>query len=285
MRPFRKKRAASDDDFPPPPAMVARIVESDLPAPPESVEWTESLSSTRFVPPGRHVVLKSASFDQVRFEKMHLFRLVIWECTLTNCVFSGRFAETGWLGGIGREGRSIYQDCQFVNADLRGFDPQLARFERCVFTKCRLDKWNSEDADFIDCAFPQTSLRDASFSALSNNPERRGEHNVISGNDFSESDLAWARFAGGVDLSTQIWRRDGSVVIVRDVWARVKAAQKAIGKWRDREKRHQATVTLDMLTIAEGVEQRDLAMSRAEIEAWSGSNEVNRAVIELLLDA
>jgi hypothetical protein len=92
---------------------------------------------------------------------------------------------------------SLYRDCRFVGVRFRlraGFGVGEARFENCVFERCRFEEHFSDRADYVGCRF----IGPVKMAVFFGCDPQSGRRNDITGNDFTQ-----ARFTDNV-----AWRRD-----------------------------------------------------------------------------
>jgi uncharacterized protein YjbI with pentapeptide repeats len=254
------------------------VVEHHYPPPPGPTRWTEDLDDADFHATGRNMKLDGVVFRRVRLRNQRLFAFGITESRFEECTFEGALAESGSLGARTRWNDpesprtsftvpaepSVYRACRFDGVDLSGLQPDLARFEECTFSDCRIEKWFCFHAEFVGCSFPGTSLRETTFWGRDRDDARRV--NEVRDNDFSGADLTWARFTGGIDLDEQRWP-DAGFLILRDFHARLAAVRAQVERWNDRKRRKSALFRLDAMAFREGPEQRDLFVSGARLEA------------------
>lgn len=224
--------------------------------PPERFFVRAPVRDSVFDPPGDAVVLDRIPVDRVQFADLRLFELLVHECELVECEFSGRIAETGTLGSFGswlepsRFGRSHYLRCTFGRCDLSTIDPGWTRFEDCTFEECRIKGWFTHNAEFVGCRFPNTSLEDTTFfgtttyRAVAADPASRP--NEFIGNDFTRAGLHGTDFRAGIDLSAQTWPEETE--ILSNLHDRIAWAKAQVETWKGERRRH-GLFDLEMLEI------------------------------------
>ena len=149
--------------------------------------------------------LKGEVRKDERFQKARWTAISISASQLERCIFDDVHSEGVSLGGGLTQ--STYTDCVFQDCDLVFGTIRNARFTRCRFLRCRLSHFFGTHLELIDCAFPETSIRQAVFHGTSNAAQKgfpARERNVFIGNDLSSADLVDVDFRGGIDLTKQI---------------------------------------------------------------------------------
>src|SRR3984957_9734155 len=160
--------------------------------------------------------LKGEVRKDERFEKARWTAISISASQLERCIFDDVHSESVNMGGGLTQ--STYTDCLFQDCDLVFGVIGNARFTRCRFLRCRLSHFFGTQLEMIDCAFPETSIRQAVFhgasNALKGTPAR--ERNGFIGNDFSSADLVDVDFRGGIDLTKQILPSGPDYIYIAD---------------------------------------------------------------------
>lgn len=175
---------------------------------------------------------------------------------------SCRFERVSFEGGsFGAGRRSVYTDCTFGDADLRGVLLGNVRFERCTFNRATIIDWVGDAAEFVDCHFAGR-ISESSFAGKPwgmwldpgyLDPPR--DRNEFRGNDFREAELWACEFIYGIDIGAQRWP-DGPQDIHLSRWPdRLRLAQEAFEGWPEKE-RDEALVTLTVYSRA-GYEEQD----------------------------
>lgn len=151
----------------------------------------------------RHLLCAWSEFDECTFKQRRSGRVLNAEGAAAQGSFGNR--------------PSIYRRCRFVGVrfkSLGGYTMGQARFEECVFDRCRFDGYIHQDADLIDCRF--TGKMDGCVWNGASSPYEGGRRNVIHGNDFSEAvigpNVAWRQ---DFDFAAQRWP-DGFEPVVDD---------------------------------------------------------------------
>ncbi len=168
------------------------------------------------VPLANPASLRSIRFHQadvrdltLRLDEVHL------DCqwsSFADCTFTQRsrrlhrdgFEPQGSFGGR----PSVYRRCRFVGVRFRlraGFGVGEARFEDCVFERCRFEEHFSLQADYLDCRF----VGPMKMAVFFGSDPKTGRRNDIAGNDFTQArftdNIAWR---GGFPLQQQNWPVD-----------------------------------------------------------------------------
>lgn len=115
--------------------------------------------------------------------------------------------------------QSAYTDCVFQDCDFVFGAIGNARFTRCRFLRCRLSHFFGTQLEMIDCAFPETSIRQAVFHGASSTAQKGSpvlERNGFIGNDLSSADLVDVDFRGGIDLTKQILPSGPDYIYIAD---------------------------------------------------------------------
>jgi hypothetical protein len=164
------------------------------------------------------VVARGVEFD---LDAVHLG--VAWS-EFDECTFRQRIRKS--IDGVWPQGSlgltpTIYRRCTFQGVRFRiraGFSVGHARFEGCIFRRCRFEEHFSFCADYVGCTF-EGKIRTAVFYRQA--PDHSGcdgKVNEIVGNDFTQAVLTDnVDWRGGVDLSAQTWP-DGYAPVERPGW-------------------------------------------------------------------
>jgi hypothetical protein len=209
---------------------------------------------------GNDVVFKRARGRDVDFSGL------VFECfTAERSVFERCDFESATIryGPLGLRG-TVFQDCSFDRADLRGVDPGEARFERCTFDGAQIAKWMTDCAEFVGCRFA-TRIVDSVFSAAPRNCSGRRTRNEFTGNDFSRAELIDTIFVGGIDLDAQKLPTGDEYMRITGAPSRLDRARAAVQEWEDPEERRLALAEIEALTrFAEN--QNELFVRRADAD-------------------
>jgi hypothetical protein len=168
--------------------------------------------------------------------------------TFDSCDFSRVRVDAGTLGVLPF---ATYRDCRFVKSDLSRVLPGVARFERCLFEKARIDKWFAFQAEFVECTFvgPIKSVR---FYGTVGPPEliqRIGRTtNEFRDNDFSQADLVDVEFVGGIDLDAQRWPDSPPYQRIDLLADRLRAGRAVVEGWPPSPDREAALAELTTLS-------------------------------------
>jgi hypothetical protein len=157
-------------------------------------------------------ILRSVVFDQANVQDVDV---VLDELALTaawsefaGCTFRQRSRR------LHREGSepqgsfgwrpTIYRNCTFRGVRMRlraGFSPGEARFEDCLFERCRFEEHFSFAADYVRCRFVGPMKTAVFFGS-----DLEGRRNDIEGNDFTEAVLSDnIGFRNDFPVDTQAW--------------------------------------------------------------------------------
>lgn len=196
-----------------------------------------------------------------------------------DCDFSGLVVESGFMSDTRQ---SLYRDCSFVGADLRGVFPGQSRFEGCTFEDTRLDGWITLEAEFIDCVF-RGPVREVTFEGTAKPVSGRALHpprstNAFLDNDLTAAELRWVEFRGGIDLDRQRLPDDSRYLLVRDFPERLARLRRAAATWPKDEMRSGVERWLEEASIIGLDRQETLFVIRDE---WLQA--VDRRILETLL--
>jgi hypothetical protein len=104
---------------------------------------------------------------------------------------------------------TIYRRCMFEGVRFRiraGFSVGHARFEECIFRRCRFEEHFSFCADYVRCRFEGTIRTALFYGRAPDGVGCNGKVNEIVGNDFTHAVLGEnVGWRGNVDLSAQTW--------------------------------------------------------------------------------
>lgn len=108
---------------------------------------------------------------------------------------------------------SVYRRCRFVGVRFRlrsGFGVGEARFEDCVFERCRFEEHFSHQADYVGCCF----VGPMKMAVFFGYDPKSGRRNDIADNDFTQvrftDNVAWR---GDFPLQRQRWPTDFTPVV------------------------------------------------------------------------
>ena len=163
-----------------------------------------------------------------RFEKARWTAISISASQLDRCIFEDVHSESVNMGGGLTQ--SAYTDCVFQDCDFVFGAIGNARFTRCRFLRCRLSHFFGTQLEMIDCAFPETSIRQAVFHGASSTAQKgfpARERNGFIGNDLSSADLVDVDFRGGIDLTKQILPSGPDYIYIADTGI----AASIVGEW------------------------------------------------------
>jgi len=206
------------------------------------------------------VVFERARAREVDFSKLVFATFTAERSVFDRCDFESATIRYGPLG----LGGSVFRECRFDDADLRGVDPGEARFERCTFDGARITKWMTHCAEFVACRFA-TRIVDSVFSGTPRNCSGRRKRNEFEGNDFSRAELVDTVFVGGIDLDAQKLPAGDEYVRISDARKRLERARAAMEEWEDAEERRLALAEIATLeTFAD--DQNELFVRRADAD-------------------
>jgi hypothetical protein len=167
------------------------------------------------VPTGKHSPLRRCGMfevhaDGVGFE-LDEVDLLVASSDFEDCTFTQRTKKS--VDGVWPQGNfgatpSTYRHCTFVGVRFRirgGFEVGHARFEDCLFRRCRFEEHFSFCADYVQCRF-EGRIKGAVFYAHA--PAEHGcegKVNEIVRNDFSDATFDNVGWRGGIDLAAQTW--------------------------------------------------------------------------------
>lgn len=224
------------------------------------------------------VTVRDADFSRAAFE-----RFAPNGCTFERCDFRGELFDERLQTLFASRRQSIFRECRFDGADLRGVRPGQARFERCSFARANIDGWLSACAEFVECNF-SGPIRNVTFhgkpwghAAERIDPARAT--NAFRGNDFTNADLVGVLFVNGIDVREQLWPASGYVVIDR-IHQRLTRARTRILEWRDHDARNEALAMLQQVAFV-FIHQNGVATQRVD-DRWPATPENQLKVWETL---
>lgn len=191
---------------------------------------------------GKDVAFERARAREVDFSGLVFATFTAERSEFERCDFESATIRYGPLG----LGGSVFRDCCFDGADLRGVDPGEARFERCSFDEAKIAKWMTHCAEFVECRFA-TRIVDSVFSGTPRNCSVRRRRNEFKGNDFSRAELIDTVFVGGIDLDDQKLPAGDEYVRIRKAQDRIARARAGVEEWEDPEERRLALAELEAL--------------------------------------
>ena len=181
---------------------------------------TADLSGNRFeVEPDQpvwfeQITVRGVDFGGLRFgTKDADGGLQAHSCLFEDCDFSDvtfAVADLGWGG------RTVYRRCTFDRADMHQVlatnSPRMmafrlgeARFEDCTFLEANIRGWLAHEADFVGCRFRGTIDRCRFFGTAPDRRWFRIKRNEYHRNDFREVEFIWSRFEAGIPIDGQLW--------------------------------------------------------------------------------
>jgi hypothetical protein len=224
------------------------------------------------------VTVRDADFSRAAFE-----RFAPNGCIFERCDFRGELFDERLQTLFASRRQSVFRECRFDGADLRGVRPGQARFERCSFAQTNIDGWLSACAEFVECRF-SGPIRNVTFHGKpwGHAAERidpvRGT-NAFSRNDFTQADLKGVLFINGIDVRDQLWPAEGYVMIDR-IHQRLTRARAKILEWRDHEARNEALAMLQQVAFV-FIHQNGIATPRVD-DRWPATTENQLKVWETL---
>jgi uncharacterized protein YjbI with pentapeptide repeats len=259
----------------------ARVYNADPAAGPVTVTGVLTAPDTRAW--GSQVRVHDAVVTDADLAGIKLASFYAAGSTFDRCDFSGAVLRGGSLG---MPPGATYRDCVFDRADLRGVAPGGARFERCVFTDARLEKWLCFTAEFVGCRFAgrvsEVNFRGDVFPAGSRLAPGR-VRNEFAGNDFRAAELSGVAFLGGIDLDAQELPDGPRYALIRHARQRIAVARYEVSRWPAGPDQAAAVRYLDFYS-GRGFElQEDIFLER-DMPSRSVPAEIRQRVLALLLD-
>ncbi len=209
-------------------------------------------------PPDTQLLFKNVTVRRVTFEGQRFFSFHSTSSLFEDCDFDrtsyeyARFAVTQ---------PSIYRRCTFRQADLRGLDPGLARFEGCSFENARIEEWFSFCGEFVDCSFRRARVFGSKFfgrpfGPCVDNLEPPRTMNEFRGNDFRGAELIDTEFVDGINIDAQHWPEGTEYVRLRRIHERIAHVRPVVLEWADERERTEALGLLSALSTG-GMERQD----------------------------
>ncbi|WP_157244768.1 pentapeptide repeat-containing protein [Nonomuraea typhae] len=128
---------------------------------------------------------------------------------------------------------SRFVDCVFRRTRITSSMWHRARFERCLFDRSRLTGVG-DDVDFVDCVFTGRNKGLVFWG------------DEVTGNDFTEADLAGVSF-DGVDFHTQRMPDRPDHALIDRAAERARTAHQIVGTWPEERHRRIAEHALESL--------------------------------------
>jgi Pentapeptide repeats (8 copies) len=180
------------------------------------------------------VTLTAVDFRRARFDKFSL-----GGCLFDRCDFRGLKLDRRLAPLFVALPRSVFRDCTFDGADLRGALLGQSRFERCTFDDACIDKSDAGAAEFVDCRFAGR-FDGVTFYGVPSGPAAKQldpprRRNEFRGNDFRDTELLDAAFVGGIDMARQRFPDDELHVRVEGFQRRLAKARAEIKTWYERD--------------------------------------------------
>jgi hypothetical protein len=232
----------------------------------------------------RVVALHRATLTAVDFRRVRFDRFLLDGCLFDRCDFRGLKLDRRLAPLFVAQPRSVFRDCYFDGADLRGARLGPSRFERCTFDDARLDGSHAGAAEFIDCRFAGL-LDDVTFYGAPSDSESKRldplrRRNEFRGNDFRDAELIDVVFIAGIDMDRQRFPEDDELYVRIDGFRRrVAKARAQIKQWYESE-RAPALVVLAAL-VARWRDQ-DVVVARRWTPRIKASDRVQARVWDLL---
>ncbi len=226
--------------------------------------------------------IRDADFRRASFDAV-----APYGCTFEHCDFRGQTLDRRFQPLFTSSRQSVFRDCMFDKADLRGVRPGQARFERCSFDGANLDGWEIFCAEFIDCKF---SGRIANMRVYGRPWGAGAEHldparkvNEFRGNDFRKADLLGVTFVHGIDVGAQRWPKGPEYIVLDKIHQRIARARVTVLEWREHPAREEA---LEMLQSAAQLYSNQMTViGRRVEERWAVPAAVQERVWDTLARA
>ncbi len=237
---------------------------------PREMLWlTEDMHNVRYRATGEWTNLVGARFEAVDFSGSVFDPFNAQASIFLGCDFTKVKMKSGSLGILQGHVPSVYRDCTFERADLRGAGPDNARFERCLFRDTRIDGWGAIEAEFVDCTF-EGRLTDVRFSGATSFPNFKSvdigrSRNEFRGNDLSTAELVRVEFILGVDLSVNRLPEGPEYIHVDRLPERIARARADVARWPDDKAREKALLWLRTFSEGGYVGQPSLFWRRVDI--------------------
>lgn len=226
----------------------------------------------------QRVTLTAVDFRRARFDKFSL-----GGCLFDRCDFRGLKLDRRLAPLFVALPRSVFRDCGFDGADLRGAQLGQSRFERCTFDDARVDGSQTQAAEFVDCRFAGP-LDGVTFHGTPSGPEAKRldpprKRNEFRGNDFRDAELIDVAFVAGIEMDRQRFPDDELHVRIDTFQRRLAKARAEVRAWYERE-REPALVMLGEL--ATRWRDQDTVVARRWTPRIKASDRVQARVWELL---
>lgn len=211
----------------------------------EQAVISSDIEGGRFEAASSDVIFENITVSDVDFSHSSLWRLTSEGSTFVRCNFESLKVEHGPLG---LPPGSVFRECSFDRADLRGIEPGHARFEKCTFRETKIEGWTALCSEFVACTFA-TTIESCKFSGT-----RHGcsdwriwkRRNEFRRNDFRGCEFRNTSFVGRIDLGDQLLPQSNEYVFLDRLRERFTRAKEDVLRWRDEEARRHALVMLDV---------------------------------------
>ena len=188
----------------------------------------------------RVVALHRATITGVDFRRARFDQFQLGGCLFDRCDFRDLKLDRRLAPLLSALPRSVFRDCRFDGADLRGARFGQSRFERCTFDDAHLEDSHAEAAEFIGCRFAGplagVTFHGAPFGAEAKRLDPPRRRNEFRGNDFRDAELIDVAFANGIDMDRQRFPEDELHVRVENFQRRLPKARAEIKQWYERER-------------------------------------------------
>jgi hypothetical protein len=216
-----------------------------------------------------NVHFKRARIVDIDFRGIGFDQFSAEAATFERCQFSSTTFEDGTFSV---KPQSVYRDCDFTGSSLGFMDPGQARFERCTFDRVKLNDWESDAAEFLECGF-SGHIKDSRFSGRPwgmwkepgylDPPRTR---NDFRGNDFRGAEIVGCDFIYGIPISEQLWPEGDDYIRLDNLPERVARARRIVDAWPDEAERKEALILLDVYSEAGYAEQGELFANRWDLD-------------------
>jgi hypothetical protein len=233
---------------------------------------------------GRVVALHHATLTAVDFRRVRFDRFLLDGCLFDRCDFRGLKLDRRLAPLFVAQPRSVFRDCYFDGADMRGARLGPSRFERCTFDDARLDGSDARAAEFIDCRFAGP-LDDVTFYGAPSDSEAKRldplrRRNEFRGNDFRDAELIDVVFIAGIDMDRQRFPEDDELYVRIDGFRRrVAKARAQIKQWYERER---APALVMLATLLARWRDQNVVVARRWTPRIKASDRVQARVWDLL---
>ncbi|MEX2134285.1 MAG: hypothetical protein WEB67_09105 [Acidimicrobiia bacterium] len=196
---------------------------------------------------GARVQLEGAVLKGADFSDRSILQFTSVGSRLSDARFDRARIHVGSFGA--GQAVSTYESCSFDDAVIYFGPGGYARFVGCSFHRARLTNWICHAVEVVNCVF-DGRIETAVFNGTVPTRDRLvvgRDRNEFVDNDFSGAQLVDVAFRTGIDLARQRLPVGPDYFVVPRAREGLARARKAIGSWKQADRRGQALAHLSAL--------------------------------------